>query len=134
MAEQYDFDEWHRSYLEREHKRKEEIRLRLREIALPELQKNAVDRVVFDYSGYGDSGGIDDIKCYSKGTLMAQDLLSVDSKKALEEYAESIVPDGFEVNEGGQGNLFLDIPRTTWKLVHGRNYQETETDTTQGEF
>lgn len=132
--EHTDFDTWHRNYLAKEEERKAEILGRLNEAALPELRNNGVDRVVVDYSGYGDSGGIDDITLYSKGNLLAADVMSIASKKVLEEFSYSLLPAGFEINEGGQGQLFLDIPRSTWKLVHGQNYHETSTTTAQGEF
>jgi hypothetical protein len=55
------FDNWYAVHM-REQQRQEAVnRAKLRDTAIPELKKKGIKEVLVDYSGYGDSGGIDGV-------------------------------------------------------------------------
>jgi hypothetical protein len=66
------------------------------------LQERGVQRVVVQYEGSGDSGGIELIEFEPADPAVPAWL-----EKALHEVAEGYCPDGYENNEGGYGTLTI---------------------------
>jgi hypothetical protein len=99
---------------------------------VPELVKLGISTIDVQYSGYGDSGGAENAECHDaegKGVQLPQEL-----QRGVFTYAESLLPPGFEINDGGQGVVKLDIVRGTFKLHHETNFTETETTESEGQF
>jgi hypothetical protein len=124
-------------------------KLQVDKIALITALK-AIDvvRVEVDYDGEGDEGQIQDINAYkaddttvdlSKTGLLSlgedQDLRSYDNlRDFVDEFAWDVLSahhDGFEVNDGGFGNVVIDVSAGIARLEHqyrimSTDYAETE--------
>ena len=96
---------------------------RLRTEIFPRLRALGVTKVAADYSGYGDSGAIDFIDC-SDATGQPVDVEARDAGliDELRDVAYEFLPDGFEINDGGQGDLVIDVTAGTVKLDHDEHY------------
>lgn len=92
---------------------------------LPTLAKAGVVKIFAEYSGYGDSGAIDDIYYLDSDdkrvTLTGDAACVTGLEDALYEY----LPAGFEINDGGQGTLTVIVTEGKVVLHHGENYTET---------
>lgn len=93
---------------------------------LPALAKAGVAKVVAEYSGYSDSGGIDCISYLDSDdkrvTLTGDAACVTGLEDALYEY----LPAGFEINDGGQGTLTVIVTESKVVLDHGQNVTEVE--------
>lgn len=103
--------------------------------AVPLLAKAGVRKIDIEYSGYGDSGGID-AHCYTgdEDKAIEKESLPEGADQMVCDFAESLIPAGFETNDGGQGRVFIDVVKGTWKLHHEVNITETESSDTEGTF
>lgn len=97
------------------------------------LVKKGVRYVAVDYSGYGDSGGIDSV-AYLDEHSKPVDVGSRASNQHIEEYVYTLLPQGFEIDEGGQGTVTIDLVKRGYTMEHGQNYRETTSSTMEGEF
>lgn len=102
----------------------------LRSTILPRLRQLGVLRVRVDYSGYGDDGAIDSIDFDGAGDT------AIDVEKAdpalvndLRDAVSMFLPEGFEIGEGGQGDLTIDVVTGKLTLDHGENFTETRSTT-----
>lgn len=93
--------------------------------ALPALRDLEVDRVVAEYSGSGDTGGIDCLSCYQGQVRVPPGSIPSSVQQAIETYVYSLLPAGFEINDGGQGEVTIDVEAGTARVNHGSNYTET---------
>ncbi len=98
----------------------------LRSELVPRLGTLGVQRVHADYSGHGGSGAIDVLGFTDQsGTpidIGQRDPAIVhELRRALQEF----LPDGFADNEGGQGDLYLDIAAGILRLEHQENFIDT---------
>ena len=119
-----DFTDFMADYNAKMHARKAATASRLKESILPALAKAGVAKVVAEYSGYGDSGAIDDI-CYldsddKRVTLTGDAACVTGLEDALYEY----LPAGFEINDGGQGTLTVFVKDGKVALDHNENYTD----------
>lgn len=106
--------------------RAENSKAQLRDVLLPRLKQWGVSRVVVEYSGYGDSGGIDGIAYLdANGQAVNMALVKTASDPAINEFAYECLPLGFENNEGGQGTLTIDVLAGTVTIAHSENYTAT---------
>ena len=121
-------------YLERlmaEYRRQEEARLetakaRLKAEIIPRLKKWGVAKVQAEYSGYGDSGCINHIAYLNaQGQPVNMDMVRSASDPEIERVLYEFLPAGFEINDGGQGDVTIDVATGTVKLEHQENYTET---------
>jgi hypothetical protein len=111
--------------------RLKQAKTRLRDEIIPRLKQWGVARIVVDYSGCGDSGGIDGISYFdAAGQPANMALVQTASDPDIGDVAYEFLPAGFENNEGGQGTLTLDVEAGTVKIAHSENYTAT-TDTTE---
>jgi len=100
----------------------------------PRLKKWGVSKVHAEYSGYGDSGSINFIAYLdAQGQPMNMDLVRAASDPEIERVLYELLPSGFEINDGGQGDVYLDVQAGTVKLEHQENYTETRDSTKQWE-
>jgi hypothetical protein len=58
------------------------------------------------------------------------DMVRAASDPEIERVLYGFLPAGFDINEGGQGDVTIDVQAGTVKLDHQENYTETR-DSTQ---
>ena len=94
----------------------------LRTEIMPALLKSGVANVEAAYSGYGDSGAIDGVQYRDKsGVLVEREKISATLTEQLENTLYEFLPAGFEINDGGQGTLTLDVQDGRITLQHQEN-------------
>jgi hypothetical protein len=99
---------------------------KLRSEIIPALMASGVANVEAAYSGYGDSGAIDGVQFRDKsGVRVEREKIPAPLKEQLENVLYEFLPAGFEINDGGQGTLTLDVQTGTVKLEHEENYTES---------
>jgi hypothetical protein len=104
---------------------------RLRDDIIPTLVRMGVAKVQVECSGYGDSGAINSIDYFnSKGKAITIDSSAPTLDAEIECVADEFLPAGFEINEGGQGDITIDVAKGCLTIEHQENYVET-TDNTQ---
>jgi hypothetical protein len=102
----------------------------LRTTILPALLESGVANVEAAYSGYGDSGAIDGIQFRDKaGVRVDREKIPVPLKEQLENALYEFLPAGFEINDGGQGTLNLDVQTAKVTIQHQENYTESRDST-----
>jgi hypothetical protein len=102
----------------------------LRTTILPALLASGVADVEAAYSGYGDSGAIDGVQYRDKaGVRVEREKIPAALKEQLESVLYEFLPAGFEINDGSQGTLTLDVQAGTVKLEHQENYTKTRDST-----
>ena len=106
----------------------------LRTVILPALLASGVANVEAAYSGYGDSGAIDGVQYRDKsGVRVEREKIPAVLTEKLENVLYEFLPAGFEINDGGQGTLTLDVQAGTVKLEHEENYTESTSSTDEWE-
>jgi hypothetical protein len=99
----------------------------LKATIFPRLKKWGVAKVQAEYSGYGDSGCINHIAYLdAQNQPLNMDLVKAASDPQIESVLYEFLPAGFEINEGGQGDIYLDVAAGTVTLEHQENYTETK--------
>jgi len=104
----------------------EKNKLRRREIAAADLKQLLLDRpdiskIAITYDGNGDSGCFDNHKYLGdQGNDVDADFLH----DAVEEYVCSILPGGWEINEGSYGQVEIDVATCKSKVVHNERVLE----------
>ncbi len=113
-----------------EQARMEDAKKRLRAEIIPALAKHRVANIEAAYSGYGDSGAIDGIQYRDEaGVRVERTSLPAPVVEQLENVLYEFLPAGFEINDGGQGTLTLDVPTGKITLAHQENYTESRDST-----
>jgi hypothetical protein len=113
-----------------EQARLSEAKNRLRDGILPALAKHRVANIEAAYSGYGDSGGIDGIQYRDEaGIRVDRASLPAPVVEQLENVLYEFLPAGFEINDGGQGMLTLDVQTAKITLAHQENVTDTRDST-----
>ena len=107
-----------------------EAKTQLRTDILPTLAKHRVANIEAAYSGYGDSGAIDGIQYRDEaGARVERTTLPTPLVEQLENVLYEFLPAGFEINDGSQGTLTLDVRTAKVTLAHQENYTETRDST-----
>jgi hypothetical protein len=118
-------------YHQHEQARMEDAKARLKTEIIPRLKQWGVAKVHAEYSGYGDSGCINHIAYLdAHDQPVNMDMVRAASDPEIERALYEFLPSGFEINEGGQGDVTIDVTAGTVKLEHQENYTETR-DATQ---
>jgi hypothetical protein len=100
----------------------------------PKLKQAGVVKLVADYSGYGDDGCINSLDCFDKqGQPVNLELVGPASDNEIQTLLHEFLPDGFEIGDGGQGDLTVDVAAGTVTLEHQENFTETRDSTSQWE-
>jgi hypothetical protein len=103
---------------------------KLREEILPQLAALGIANIEVAYSGYGDSGAIDGCQYRdSDGSRVDRALIPTSLVESLESCVYEFLPAGFEINDGGQGTLTIDVPKGTVTIAHQENYTESRDST-----
>ena len=87
------------------------------------LQEQGVDEIVGVYSGSGDEGCFDCVEAAKSDGMPAEYDVSSRIEKLLEDLYDSAVDSGYQDNEGGGGQLILEIE--TGKVRHTSYYNVT---------
>ena len=113
-----------------EERERRETNDRLRNEILPQFRELGVANIEVSYSGYGDSGAIDGIQ-YRDPTGIRVDRAPIPIQliEDLESCAYEFLPAGFEINDGGQGTLTIDVQASKVTLTHETNYTASESTT-----
>lgn len=101
----------------------EEAHVLLRPICTA-LHQVGVLTVEVEYSGYGDEGAISLLTFHPEGVEVSPDL-----EERIWEWAFEALPEGFEVNDGGQGKITIDVANATARIKHEWNILTTESET-----
>ena len=117
-------------YHESEQARLNEAKNGLRTDVLSALAQHRVANIEAAFSGYGDSGAIDGIQYRDKaGSRIDRTSLPTPVIEQLENVLYEFLPAGFEINDGGQGTLTLEVQTAKVTLKHQENYAETRDST-----
>ena len=113
-----------------EERERRETNDRLRNEILPQFRALGVANIEAAYSGYGDSGAIDGMQ-YRGPTGIRVDRATIPEKliEDLESCVYSLLPAGFEINDGGQGTLTIDVQLAKVAIQHQENYTESRDST-----
>ena len=116
-----------------EERERRETTDRLHNEILPQFRRLGVANIEVSYSGYGDDGSIDGIQ-YRDPTGIRVDRATIPAQlvEDLDHCAYSFLPAGFELNDGGQGTLTIDVQLAKITLTHETNY--TASNSTTKEF
>jgi hypothetical protein len=118
------------SFHESEQHRLDDAKTRLRDEIIPLLRQHGVANIEAAYSGYGDSGTIDGVQYRdAAGQRVDRQSISTAVHEAVDNCLYAFLPAGFEINDGGQGTLTLDVQTATVTLKHQENYTETRDST-----
>ncbi len=102
----------------------------LKEELIPRLKKWGVAKVQAEYSGYGDSGCINHIAYLdAQNQPLNMDLVRAASDPQIESVLYEFLPDGFEINDGGQGTLTIDTQTAKVTIQHQENYTASNDST-----
>ncbi len=106
--------------------RLEQARTKLCDEILPALRKHRVANIEAAYSGYGDSGAIEGLQFRDAvGRRVERSDIPGPLKEQLEEALYEFLPEGFEINEGSQGTLTIDLQASRISVQHQENYTAT---------
>jgi hypothetical protein len=101
----------------------EEARVILRPICTA-LNELGVSSVELSYSGCGDDGCIDGTSFSPKTVDVPNEL-----REIVESWTEAVLPEGYEINEGGQGTVVISVADATARIEHEYNVTTTESET-----
>ena len=117
-------------YRQQELARLDTAKARLKTEIIPRLKQWGVSKVRAEYSGYGDSGCIDHIAYLdAHDQPVNMDLVRAASDPEIENVLYEFLPAGFEINDGGQGTVTIDVQTAKVTLAHQENYTETRDST-----
>jgi len=113
-------------FLQTEQARMDDAKKRLRSEIIPRLVQHRVANIEAAYSGYGDSGAIDGLQFRdSAGQRVDRASVPKDVMEHLENCIYEFLPSGFEVDDGSQGTLTLDVATGRVSIQHQANVTET---------
>lgn len=87
------------------------------------LQSAGVVRVEARYNGYGDSGNIEDVTLTPEAASLETDL-KVKLEDLLWGTAYDLHP-GFEINEGGDGEIDWDVTKDAMSIEHREHFTQS---------
>ena len=106
----------------------------LSDVLIPQFRQYGVAHIEAAYSGYGDSGAIDGVQYRdSAGLRVDREKIPTAVHEALDKCLYEFLPAGFEINDGSQGTLSIDLSANVLTLNHGENELQTR-ETSQQHF
>ena len=102
---------------------REEARVILRPICTA-LQELGVTSVELSYAGCGDDGCINDTSFVPEAVDVPKEL-----REIVESWTEAVLPEGWEINEGGGGTVSINVSEATAHIAHEYNVVTTELET-----
>ena len=123
-VESVNWPSWFDDYQKRRELEQQKSAGEFRQTTLPLLKSLGIEKVVGGYSGYGDSGDLHDLACVGPEgkPVEIDDALRATLVNFLYEY----LPDGYEINEGGQGDVTLNLQTMRVEVEHQENVIETK--------
>ena len=117
-------------YAKAEQERLDAMKHTLKAEILPRFRVLGVANIEVSYSGYGDDGSIDGIQ-YRNPTGIRVDRATIPEKliEDLESCVYELLPTGFEIGEGSQGTLTIDVEATKVTLQHSETCTESHDST-----
>ena len=116
------FNEILRHYMASMEHQVEQARQTLKNEILPAFLPYGVANIEVAYSGYGDSGAIDGVQYRDKaGLRVDRNTIPGTLTEKLETAVYSFLPAGFEINDGGQGTVLIDLVARKITLQHYEN-------------
>ena len=113
-----------------EERERRETNDRLRDQILPRFRSLGVANIEVAYSGYGDSGAIDGVQYRGPtGIRVDRTTIPVQLIEDLEQCVYTYLPPGFEINDGGQGSLTIDVQAAKVTIQHQENYTDSREST-----
>lgn len=83
-----------------------------------------ISKVEMDYFGGGDEGAIESSSFHPEETDVPEEL-----RHLAEDWACAVLPWGWEINEGGQGTVTIDVANATARIEHEQKIITTESET-----
>jgi len=123
-VESFNWPRWIDDYERRRELEQRKLTGEFRQQALPALQSLGIEKVVGGYSGYGDSGDLHDLKCVGPEDKPVE--IDDTLRATLVSFLYEFLPDGYEINEGGQGDITLNLQTMRIELEHQENIIETK--------
>ena len=84
------------------------------------LRERGVVSVEASYWGSGDEGAVEEVSYLPDGVAVSQEL-----HDTIIKWIEDVLPGGWEINDGGQGEVTINVIKATAEIEHGSNYTET---------
>jgi len=122
-TEGFNWPSWFDDYQRRRELEQQKHASEFRRQTLPQLQALKVEKVVGGYSGCGDSGDLHDLECV--GPDRKPVAIDDDLRRKCVDFLYEFLPDGYENNDGGQGDVTLDVAAMRIDVDHEENYTET---------
>lgn len=120
-----EMEEFIRSINSEREARMAERSAKLRNDFMPELKRRNVSEVVLDYDGYGDSTSESGVAFRSAdGDEISKDSFSLDENELVDILFE-FVPPGYENNDGGYGQVILNVQTGKMRNEHAQRYTES---------
>jgi hypothetical protein len=117
-------------YRQQELARLDTAKAKLKAEIIPRLKQWGVSKVRAEYSGYGDSGCIDGITYLdAHDQPVNMEMVRSASDPDIENVLYEFLPAGFEINDGSQGTLTINVTADTVTIEYGENYTETRNST-----
>jgi hypothetical protein len=122
--ESVNWPSWFDDYEKRRELEQQKSAGEFRQTTLPLLKSLGIEKVVGGYSGYGDSGDLHDLACVGPGgnPVEIDDAL----RRKCVDFLYQFLPDGYEINEGGQGDVTLNLQTMRIEVEHQENVIETK--------
>jgi hypothetical protein len=121
------------SMREGQESREADAKVILRELA-PKLFLNCVAKVHVEYNGEGDSGDIEHVAYIDINDNDVPHALSEEDEERLKNAIWPFVPSGFENNEGGFGNIYIDVKNNSVLCEHSERIIETNDSSKEFKF
>ena len=89
-----------------------------------------IARIGVQYDGYGDEGNVQDTFYYNTLDVDAKDVALEDERmdKLIDDLFNLVTPDGFEIDDGGNGAIYIYPGSRTILVEHYQNIVEQEFD------
>lgn len=123
---------WFDDYMRRRELEQQKSASEFRQQTLPTLKSLGIEKVVGGYSGYGDSGDLHDLDCFGPEDKPVQ--IDDALRQVLVNFLYEYLPDGYEINDGGQGTVTLNLQTMRVELEHEENVVETKGSYEEFEF
>jgi len=123
-VESLNWPSWFDDYERRRELEQQKTAKEFRQTTLPTLQSFGIEKVIGGYSGYGDSGDLHDLKCVGPEDKPVE--IDDALRATLVDFLYQYLPDGYENNDGGQGDVTLDLQTMRIELEHEQNIVDTK--------
>ena len=104
----------------------------LKNAMLENLSRHGIASVIIDYDGEGDSGQIEGMAAF--GDTDQPIALAGDLHDQIEDFAWRVLEvhhNGYEINDGGYGDITIDVANRTVVLDHNARFSDSVNTTTE---